>query len=1000
MSADFTPSLNTYTDLTPFRFWCQKILPIAYDDSLSYYELLCKVVDYLNKTMEDVELSIEDVEKLHDAYAELQTYVNTYFANLDVQEEINNKLDALVADGTIHDIFNDDVMAILTQAQAATQQAINNIPTVVGTWLGQHVTQETGYVIDDSLTTKNAAADALATGVADSNIKSAVELAFFGEIEDDDFVQGYRTQADYYTVHNQTTRCSSAKYYHVYPGDTISISNIADGTKSAILGAGKTSATNYDSGWKTADFTYTAVNELIVFIEAAKSDDTADILVSDVTTVFTLVDKSTRITDNENAIGELKSELMELESIEVPIQFDAVGNKYIALNMTVGETVSLTPTTADPSTWRYTIINCEPGDTFTLDIVGGSTPRAYGFIDAENKLLSVAPYGAVSATITAPDNSTKLILNDNSGGTAYSNTPEGRVDILETEVEDLQSKEIRKVIGNNIYDYSKNVYGKMFLATGLSVDYLENQYTTGYTSIIIPVDSEYITFSCEDPATRLYNYFFTQSDTFPTAFISNGQPAIFVGSGYTIEVPNGAKYICCSMQNSTERLMVNVGEEALPYEPYNVSYYIEDAKIVTDTSASVEYIKAPNFYNLVVGDTFQLFWKGIINAVKPEHYEIIGRCEIGKSFSEFFEVTPTTAGTYTLTVEVYGEDHSFLESKNIYLIANAKATSPSTQKNVLCVGDSLTASGEWVKELHRRLTASNGSPTGDGLSNINFIGTRIVSGVHFEGYGGWTFNSYNTENVSNTSKEITATHDKQQDDQHSIYSASNGSTWKLETIEENKIKILLVNGNASTFPVSGTLTWVSGGINHSDIVYTYSENTAANPFWNTTTNSVDFANYATNQGVSQIDYVYVLLGWNSTHLTESAYKTQAQTFIDNVHTSFPDAEVVLMGLEIPSASGLAVNYGASGNMSLYYAMQQYVFNLDALYDEMVDENTNVGCINISGQFDTVHNMLTGTRQVNTRNSTTETYQTNGVHPAMSGYLQIADAVYRDITARL
>ena len=33
--------------LAPFRFWCQKVLPLVYDDSLSYNELLCKVVDYL-----------------------------------------------------------------------------------------------------------------------------------------------------------------------------------------------------------------------------------------------------------------------------------------------------------------------------------------------------------------------------------------------------------------------------------------------------------------------------------------------------------------------------------------------------------------------------------------------------------------------------------------------------------------------------------------------------------------------------------------------------------------------------------------------------------------------------------------------------------------------------------------------------------------------------------------------------------------------------------------
>jgi hypothetical protein len=35
--------------LAPFRFWCQKVLPAVYDDSLSYYELLCKVLHWLNK---------------------------------------------------------------------------------------------------------------------------------------------------------------------------------------------------------------------------------------------------------------------------------------------------------------------------------------------------------------------------------------------------------------------------------------------------------------------------------------------------------------------------------------------------------------------------------------------------------------------------------------------------------------------------------------------------------------------------------------------------------------------------------------------------------------------------------------------------------------------------------------------------------------------------------------------------------------------------------------
>ena len=103
--ADFTPELGNYKTLQPFRYWCQKVLPLVYDDSLSYYELLCKVVDYLNKTMEDVETLHGDVTNLHSAYEELQSYVNDYFSTLDVQKEINNKLDAMANDGTLEKLL-------------------------------------------------------------------------------------------------------------------------------------------------------------------------------------------------------------------------------------------------------------------------------------------------------------------------------------------------------------------------------------------------------------------------------------------------------------------------------------------------------------------------------------------------------------------------------------------------------------------------------------------------------------------------------------------------------------------------------------------------------------------------------------------------------------------------------------------------------------------------------------------------------------------------------
>lgn len=103
--ANFTPTLGNYKTLQPFRYWCQKVLPLVYDDSLSYYELLCKVVDYLNKAMEDVETLNGDVTNLHTAYDKLQSYVNNYFSTLDVQEEINNKLDNMAESGELYEII-------------------------------------------------------------------------------------------------------------------------------------------------------------------------------------------------------------------------------------------------------------------------------------------------------------------------------------------------------------------------------------------------------------------------------------------------------------------------------------------------------------------------------------------------------------------------------------------------------------------------------------------------------------------------------------------------------------------------------------------------------------------------------------------------------------------------------------------------------------------------------------------------------------------------------
>lgn len=47
-----------------FRFWCQKVLPAVYDDSLSYYELLCKVTKWLQDLTEVTNTQSDAIEEL------------------------------------------------------------------------------------------------------------------------------------------------------------------------------------------------------------------------------------------------------------------------------------------------------------------------------------------------------------------------------------------------------------------------------------------------------------------------------------------------------------------------------------------------------------------------------------------------------------------------------------------------------------------------------------------------------------------------------------------------------------------------------------------------------------------------------------------------------------------------------------------------------------------------------------------------------------------------
>jgi hypothetical protein len=85
--------------ISPFILFCQKVIPLAFDESMSYYECLCALTNYLYSEV------VPAVNNNADAVTELQNYVKNYFDNLDVQDEINNKLDEMAESGQLTDII-------------------------------------------------------------------------------------------------------------------------------------------------------------------------------------------------------------------------------------------------------------------------------------------------------------------------------------------------------------------------------------------------------------------------------------------------------------------------------------------------------------------------------------------------------------------------------------------------------------------------------------------------------------------------------------------------------------------------------------------------------------------------------------------------------------------------------------------------------------------------------------------------------------------------------
>ena len=127
--AIINPEQKPYKKLTPFCLCMYTNFPFIEEtfDSMTNYEMLCKIVEYLNNVIYNTNTVTDNQINLYNAFVELKNYVDNFFSDLDVQEEINNKLDELVTNGTIESLINNDIFTNMNNKIVENANQINNI---------------------------------------------------------------------------------------------------------------------------------------------------------------------------------------------------------------------------------------------------------------------------------------------------------------------------------------------------------------------------------------------------------------------------------------------------------------------------------------------------------------------------------------------------------------------------------------------------------------------------------------------------------------------------------------------------------------------------------------------------------------------------------------------------------------------------------------------------------------------------------------------------------
>jgi len=612
------------------------------------------------------------------------------------------------------------------------------------------------------------------------------------------------------------------------------------------------------------------------------------------------------------------------------------------------------------------------------------------------------------------------------------------------------------IVGNNKFNYQDlDIQSQKYLLSNGGYGALESTITSFITGFIPIKAGQSLTIN-KTGVGGTYNCLYDSSKTFLSS-IAN--PTSGSKQTVTATVDGYVRFTIVITLNQlliNAQVMVNDGIIALPFEAYSISTKLKsiyipvssgindgavttskiadgavnEAKLGTTLIAQLYKPKLilPSKIYAVVGDTLQLFYKSFVQSL--QNYFIAIECSKGRNYPRYFEYLPVTSdvGTSTMTITMLDLEGNILDTKILSLITKI-AVNPSVVKNILHVGDSTMMGGQIPIELSRRLKGTIGiatSPVALALSNFNCVGRQKNASltVGWEGTGGWTWSSYNGAGTPASRFSVNEITNLNIGDIYDIPRTVNtegdpDNYWRFQIQEINvtggigEVRVMFYatpyHIDFASEPQSGTWTKFSG-TGQSTVTYTVKTVENYQPFYNNTTNHVDFTSYVNIYCGGQLDYCFVKLSVNNligmTPWQDVTFIiNEAKTFINNLHTEYPNCKILVDSGTFASqkggigddynASAVSGKYGTLGfNLKIFRMIQAYIdLCNDVSYSSFCD------FIPSYMQFDADNAYPNFAKTLNTRSITTEQIDNNGVHPKDEAYWQITDALFRYLLNR-